>query len=142
MEAVLYLFLLLLLTGQGFSQCFTNTNCTGGLVVAADQRACCVGTDDGLSFNDGTTCTLCVVHGFGQSKYDVEEGRILDTSFQLNIKGTTQFGGALVVPGLITAAADGTASTSDFERLSPIRLTNSADIRLFTSNDEITLEYK
>ena len=60
MEAVLYLFLLLLLTGQGFAQCFTNTDCTGGLVEAADQRACCVGTDDGLSFNDGTTCTLCV----------------------------------------------------------------------------------
>ena len=60
MEAVLYLFLLLLLTGQGFAQCFTNTDCTGRLVVAADQRVCCVGTDDGLSFNDGTTCTLCV----------------------------------------------------------------------------------
>ena len=56
MEAVLYLFLLLLLTGQSFSQCFTDTDCTGGLVVAADQRACCVGTDDGLSFNNGTTC--------------------------------------------------------------------------------------
>ena len=28
--------------------------------MAADQRACCVGTDDGLSFNNGTTCTLCI----------------------------------------------------------------------------------
>ena len=60
MEAVLHLLLFLLLTGQGFSQCFTDTNCTGRVVVAADQRACCVGTDDGLSFNDGTTCTLCI----------------------------------------------------------------------------------
>ena len=60
MEAVLHLLLLLLLTGQGFSQCFSSTNCTGGLVVAADQRACCVGTDDGLSFNNGTSCNLCI----------------------------------------------------------------------------------
>ena len=30
---------------------------------------------------------------------------------------------------------------SDFERLIPIRVTNSALIRLFTANDEITLEY-
>ncbi|CAI8020301.1 hypothetical protein GBAR_LOCUS12147, partial [Geodia barretti] len=141
METVLYLFLFLLQTGQGFSQCFTNTNCTGGVVVAADQRACCVGTDDGLSFNDGTTCILCVVHGFHQSKYDVEEGRRLDTMFQLNVKATTQFGGALVVTGLITATPDGTASTADFERLEPIRVTNSAEIRLFTANDDITLEY-
>ena len=50
------------------------------------------------------------VHGFQQSKYDVEENRKLDTMFQLNVKGTTQFGGALVVTGLITSTADGTAS--------------------------------
>ena len=31
--------------------------------------------------------------------------------------------------------------TSDFERFTPIRVTNSAHIRLFTANDEITLEY-
>ena len=60
MSGILALFVSLLI-GQGFSQCFTTTDCTGGLVVAAaDQRACCVGTDDGLSFNNGTTCTLCV----------------------------------------------------------------------------------
>ena len=40
----------------------------------------------------------------------MEEGRRLDTSFEFNVKGTTQFGGGLVVTGLITAAADGTAS--------------------------------
>ena len=38
----------------------------------------------------------------------VEDER-LDTMFQLNVKGMTQFGGALVVTGLITATADGTA---------------------------------
>ena len=53
------------------------------------------------------------VHGFRQSKYDVEEDERLDTRFQLNVKGITQFGGALVVPGLITAAVDGTASKLD-----------------------------
>ena len=30
---------------------------------------------------------------------------------------------------------------SDFESLMPIRFVNEAEIRLFTSNDEITLEY-
>ena len=59
MSAILALFLSFQI-GQGFSQCFTNTDCTGGLVEAADERACCVGTDDGLSFNDGTTCNLCI----------------------------------------------------------------------------------
>ena len=31
--------------------------------------------------------------------------------------------------------------TSDFQRLTPIGVTNSAVIRLFTVNDDITLEY-
>ena len=31
--------------------------------------------------------------------------------------------------------------TSDFQRLAPISVRNSAEIRLFTANDEITLEY-
>ena len=31
--------------------------------------------------------------------------------------------------------------TSDFERLTPISVRNSAEIRLFANNDEITLEY-
>ena len=49
-----------LLPGQGFSQCFTGTNCTGGEVVALDKRDCCLGTDDGLSFSDGSNCSLCI----------------------------------------------------------------------------------
>ena len=81
--------------------------------------------------------------------------------FQFNVKGTTQLGGGLVVTGLITATADGTASklftqtitfvasspqnmclpivNSDFERLTPIQVTNNEVIRLFAVNDEITL---
>ena len=50
------------------------------------------------------------VHGFLQEEYDVDEDERLDTMFQLNVKGTTQFGSALVVIGTITAEADGTAS--------------------------------
>ena len=33
------------------------------------------------------------------------------------------------------------AVEADLERLEPIRFTNSAEIRLFASNDDITLEY-
>ena len=78
--------------------------------------------------------------------------------FQVNVKGTTQFSN-LVMAGTITAEAAGTASNgyfvllilhttssfvigdSDFVGMGPINLfNNSADIRLFTTNDEITLE--
>ena len=41
-------------------QCFSNRNCTGAVVDAADQRDCCVGTDDGLSYHNGTNCHLCI----------------------------------------------------------------------------------
>ena len=54
------LLLSLLLTGHGFSQCFSSTNCTGDPVEAADQRECCVRTDDGHSFTNGSTCILCI----------------------------------------------------------------------------------
>ena len=37
------------------------------------------------------------------------EGEQLETTFQLNVKGMTQFGSALVVNGSISAEADGTA---------------------------------
>ena len=50
------------------------------------------------------------VHGFLQVEYNVVEDNRLDTMFQLNVKGMTQFGSALVVSGQITAAADGTSS--------------------------------
>ena len=54
------LILVLLLAERGFSQCFSSTNCTGAQVAAVDQRDCCVGTDDGLSYRDNATCNLCV----------------------------------------------------------------------------------
>ena len=54
------LLIVLLLTGQGFSQCFTSTDCTGDQVPADNQRECCVGTDTGLTYNDGGTCTVCI----------------------------------------------------------------------------------
>ena len=38
------------------------------------------------------------------------EDERLETIFQLNVKGMTQFGNALVVNGNISAEADGTAS--------------------------------
>ena len=57
------------------------------------------------------------VHGFLQAEYDVDEEERLDTIFQLNVKGTTPFGSALIVSGIVTATADGTASKSEeYER--------------------------
>ena len=50
----------LLLTGEGLSQCYTGTDCTGSVVSASNQRDCCVGTNDGLSFSDGITCSICI----------------------------------------------------------------------------------
>ncbi|CAI8002445.1 hypothetical protein GBAR_LOCUS3394 [Geodia barretti] len=138
----------LLFVEGGHCQCYTDTVCAGDRIDVteagspiADQADCCVGTNAGLSYNAGSTCNLCIVHGFAQAAYDVVEDERLDTMFQLNVKGTTQFGGALVVAGVITATADGTAVVSDFERLEPIRVTNNAEIRLFAANDEIALEY-
>ena len=52
--------LVLLLTGEGLSQCFTSADCTGDQVPASSERECCVGTDTGLSYNDGGTCTVCI----------------------------------------------------------------------------------
>ena len=59
-SVLLALLLVSLLPDQGFSQCFTGTNCTGGEVVALDERDCCVETDDGISFSDGSNCSLCI----------------------------------------------------------------------------------
>ena len=49
-----------LLYFAGLSQCYTAADCTGEEVAAADQRDCCVGTNDGLAYNDGSTCNRCV----------------------------------------------------------------------------------
>ena len=87
---------------------------------------------------------MYIVHGFLQTMYDVTEGSGLDTMFQLNVKGTTEFNGDLVISGSITAASDGTASKSlihawvycvllsasiaesDFVELQPVSVINSA----------------
>ena len=54
---------------------------------------------------------FCVhtVHGFANASYDVEEGGVLDTTFELNVKRTTSL--PLVLMGNITSESEtGTAS--------------------------------
>ena len=40
--------------------CYNNSNCTGAVFYAEDQRDCCIGTNDGLSYNNGSSCHLCI----------------------------------------------------------------------------------
>ena len=60
MAVVCLCFLFLLLAGEGFSQCYSDTACSGNLVPAANQRECCAGTNEGLSHSAGGTCNLCI----------------------------------------------------------------------------------
>ena len=60
MVILCFWFLSLLLFQEGSSQCYNSTDCTGARVAATDEHNCCVGTDDGLSFHDGSTCSLCI----------------------------------------------------------------------------------
>ena len=92
----------------------------------------------------------------------MEEGFVVDTVFVVNLKGETNF--RSLVRGTITATAGGDAGTShiysaiylfpklfpsftdpsDFDPFAPILVTetdNSVLVRIFTSNDDITLEY-
>ena len=41
------------------------------------------------------------------------EGERVDVSFQLNVKGSSQFETSLNIAGVVTASADGTASKND-----------------------------
>ena len=50
---------------------------------------------------------MCTVHGFASTSYDVEEGERLDTTFGLNVKGTTSL--PLVILGTITLEPDTTS---------------------------------
>ena len=62
--------------------------------------------------SNATKCILIaiiLVHGFSTARSSVEEGRRIDISLQMNVKGLTQFGSALVLSGIVSAAADGTA---------------------------------
>ena len=51
-------FLMLLLSGQGFCQCFIGSDCRGDIVIAESKRDCCV-LKDGASYNDVGTCKAC-----------------------------------------------------------------------------------
>ena len=42
--------------------------------------------------------------------YEVSEDARLETEFRRSVKGISQFGDALILNGVVTAAADGTAS--------------------------------
>ena len=43
----------------------------------------------------------------------MDEEERLDTMFRLNVKGTTSFGSAFIITGVVTTTADGTASKSE-----------------------------
>ena len=45
-----------------------------------------------VSYCDKQRTFYYTVHGFIQAEYDVDENERLNTMFQLNVKGTTQFG--------------------------------------------------
>lgn len=53
---------------------------------------------------------LPAVHGFSATQLSVEEGNTVNVPFQLNAKGSTQFGAGLAVSGRVRAAADGYGS--------------------------------
>lgn len=52
---------------------------------------------------------LILVHGFVNAKYDVVEEDLLQSSFQLNVKGNTKLN-QISVSGIITTTAGGTSS--------------------------------
>ena len=52
-EPLVYIF------SAGIFRCYTHTDCTGTVIEASNQRDCCVGTNDGLSYGDGDTCNPC-----------------------------------------------------------------------------------
>ena len=62
-----------------------------------------------MSHTQQSQCNYFAVHGFRNAVYDVAEDTRLDTEFALNVVGTTQFP-TLVISGIITSEADGTAS--------------------------------
>ena len=139
--------------GLSYNDAGTCRPCIGMIVMYTSYTQC-------------LTEPMCsAVHGFWQSVYDVgEDDYILDIEFALNVVGTTQFPFGLIVSGTITAeAVDITIKrrslwfphlmlslyigSSDFDRFSQRNVFingdyPSTDIRLFTVNDEATLEYE
>ena len=60
MAGTLYLlFLILLLSGEGLCQCYSQLECVGDEVPSASQGDCCV-NQNGISFNDEETCRPCI----------------------------------------------------------------------------------
>jgi hypothetical protein len=104
-----------------------------------------VGTEEGLSFSDGSSadCTIsqCIVHGFLHASYDVTEGETLETTFRLNVKGITRFP-LLTLPGTISVVED-TATSSDYETFAPTTTSESGPtpITFVPVDDATTLEY-
>ncbi|CAI8015468.1 hypothetical protein GBAR_LOCUS9583, partial [Geodia barretti] len=136
-------FAAVLLAGQGYSQCFSSTDCSGTEVTANDERDCCVGTDDGRSYQLGTSCTTCIVHGFERTAYNVMERGAGDTGgldiiFRPNVKGmqTVTLPGEIIIDDR-SIAKGGT----DYDTIPSTRLRNNrATISLITRNDDVTLE--
>ena len=62
-----------------------------------------------MSHKQQSQCNYFAVHGFQKAVYDVAEDARLVTEFALNVVGTSQFP-TLVVSGIVTSEADGTAS--------------------------------
>ena len=57
--------------------------------------------------------TSCTVHGFENVLHEVEEeghGRV-DTTFKLNVKGTTNFGGLVLIGRITSEAGPGTGQS-------------------------------
>ena len=52
-------FSILLYLATRVSECYTNADCTGNQVAVTNQRQCCVWTNDGLSYSDGSSCMVC-----------------------------------------------------------------------------------
>ena len=53
------LFLILMLSGEGFCQCYSELSCGGTVIPSLDQRDCCI-LKIGLSYNDAGTCRPCI----------------------------------------------------------------------------------
>ena len=72
---------------------------------------------------------MIVVHGFVNATYEVVEDQLLDTLFQLNVKGITAFSG-LNIEGTITAEAGGDTSELKDSRLPYIAISLQVKLTL------------
>ena len=63
-----------------------------------------------MTVHNNSHSLSATVHGFAQAVYTVMEGDILNTRFELDVKGITNFTGLLNIRGTITSLPGGTAS--------------------------------